>query len=333
MKAPFPVSGAIRWACAMNAWKPGFMGFARPEEHERGFKATAACGFQAVELKAGSGRWDPLGRPDGLTGLYGSVAAFRSRLADWGIDRVSSIYYDPFQMSFEDLHFGLDPLNEAQLEVLVRSAAMHAACLAELGGERLVVRPVGSYWKVGALTDAQLTVLARTWGAVGTATRVYGVGLALHVDALSALRTVGELQGLLSRLDPELAGLALDTAELAIQGHDVAALYEALHERVVHCHFKDALAIDELDEYRTTNAERALLQAGGARRVARWFSEMGTPAGKVDFERLLRAMVAHGYRGWVVAESDGGPAPVAAGIMSNGWYIRHRLLPLVAPGL
>ena len=335
MTPAFPTHGEIRWAYAVNCWKPGFMGFARVEEHERAFKTMSACGFRAVELKAGSGRWDTLGRPENLAASYGSVTGFGSTIAGWGVDAVSSIYYDPFQMSFEELHFGLDPLNEGHWPQLTAIAVMHARALAELGGpgsvgQWLVVRPVAAYGKQGALSPEQLQRLGAAWTAVGKATREHGVGVALHVDALSALRTVADLEAVLSALDPAVGGLAFDTAELAVAGHDVVALYERLHARVVHCHFKDALAVDELAEFRLPNAERALLQAGGARGIRRWFSEMGTPHGRIDFPSLVQAMVRHRYRGWIVVESDGGPAPVAAGIMSNGWFVRHRLLPLIA---
>jgi len=330
MNKMFPVDGAIRWAYAINAWKPGFMGFARMEEHERALTATAACGFGAIELKAGSGRWDALGTPDNIAASYGSVAGFATQLRAWGISKVSSFFYDPGQMSFEDLHFGLDPLDSAHWDGIIAAAQPLARCVAELGGSCLVVRPVGSFGKVGALSGDQLKRLGECWSRVGAAIRESGVGVALHFDALSAARTVEEYEAVLAALDPAVGGLALDTAELTVAGHDVLALYQRLHARVVHLHFKDALERDTLGEYRTPNAERALMQSGGSRRIERWFSEMGTPRGLVDFPALVESLVEHRYRGWIVAESDGGPAPIAAGVMSNGWYVGNRLAPIAA---
>jgi len=329
MKTTLPVAGDVRWSYAVNAWKPGFMGFARREEHERAFKTTAASGFGAIELKAGSGRWEPLGRPDNIAASYGSVAGFAAVLGSWGIAKVSSLFYDPGQMSFEDLHFGLDSLNPADEERILEAARPLARCVAELGGSCLVVRPVGSFGKVGALSAEQLARVGRCWGRVGAAIREYGVVVALHFDALSAARTAEDYEAVLAALDPALGGLALDTAELTIAGHDVVALYRRLHARVVHFHFKDALDRDTLGEYRAPNAERELVQAGGSRRVARWFSEMGTPRGLVDFPALAASIREHGYRGWIVVESDGGPAPIAAGVMSNGWYAARVLAPLI----
>ena len=116
-----------------------------------------------------------------------------------------------------------------------------------------------------------------------------GLKTVLHVDALSALRTADELERLLALCDADNVGLCLDTAELTIMGHEVVALYRRFHGRVWHVQFKDALAVDTLDEYRLQNAERALIAAGGERRIERWFGEMGT--GLVDFPALLAAML------------------------------------------
>jgi inosose dehydratase len=330
MRPSLPIDGAVRWGYATNHWKPGFMGFARREEHERAFKVTAACGFSAIELTAGSGRWEPLGRPESIALNYGSLAGFRSMLAEWGISAVASIYYDPGQMSFDDLHHGLSPLDEAQHAEILRIASLHLDSLAALGGHCLVVRPAPSHWQTGEPDAAALDRVARCWAAVAGAAQERGLVVGLHVDSLSALRSLAAIESLLERLPGKAVGLAIDTAELAIAGHDVVALYRRLHRRVVHFQFKDAMARDELGEYRVPNAERVLIQAGGERRVARWFGELGTGPGLVDFPGLASAICELGYRGWIIVESDRGPAPVAAGMMTNAWYVQRVLAPIMA---
>ena len=82
------------------------------------------------------------------------------------------------------------------------------------------------------------------------------------------------------------------------------SLYKRLHARVVHFHFKcsPSNAIT-LAEFKASNAERGLFQAGGSRQIGRWFSEMGTSKGLVDFPALTAAMVQHGYDGWIVVEA------------------------------
>ena len=161
-------------------------------------------------------------------------------------------------------------------------------------------------------------------------TRSLGLQTVLHLDALSALRTTAELDQLLAMTDASSVNLAFDTAELTIAGNDVVRLYRTYHQRVRHFHFKDALAVDTLDEYQLPNAERAMILAGGKRKIRRWFSEMGTPEGLVDFPGLVRAMKELGYSGWIIVESDKGPQPAASGMMLNGWYLQRVLKPLLA---
>jgi len=154
-----------------------------------------------------------------------------------------------------------------------------------------------------------------------------GVKTVLHLDALSPLRSADELAAWLQRLDAALVGLCMDTAELTIAGHDVAAWYRRFQARVWHIHLKDALAVDTGNEYRAPNAERALLQAGGERRIERWFGELGT--GLVDWTALMGALRETDYAGWLIVESDKGPAPAAASMMQNAWTVRHVLQPLL----
>ena len=313
----------IKWGYGVNQWKAGFTSFARLEEIERALKVTAACGFDAVELNAGSGRWDPIGRPENIAINYGSAAHFKLKLKDLGINRVASTFFDPTVMSFEELHFGLMSTQPADHARILAQARIHAEMLAELGGELLVVRPFPSFWKEGGLSAERLQAAAACWNGVGAMAASLGLKVALHIDALSALRTSDELEQMLALCDAETVGLALDTAELTIAGHDVVALYRRFHTRVLHFHFKDALAVDALEEYKLPNAERALIAAGGEREIQRWFGEMGT--GLVDFPALLAAMREHRYAGWIIVESDKGPEPIATGMMLNSWYKQNVL--------
>jgi inosose dehydratase len=318
-----------RWGYATNHWKAGFTGFARLEEHERALKVTAACGFTAIEMLGGTGRWDPLGRPENVVLNHGSVAAFRLKLNDWGITRVASVFFDPLQMSFEELHHGLDCTDRAQHALLLQQAGVFARFVADLGGDCLVVRALPPYGRHDGLGAERMAAAADCWNAVAAASAALGVKTVLHLDAVAALRTTDELAQWLTMLDARQVGLALDTAELTIAGHDVVAWYRRFAARVWHLHLKDALAVDTLGEYRLPNAERALLAAGGERRVQRWFGELGT--GLVDFPALMRALRETGYAGWLIVESDKGPAPQAAAMMQNAWTVRQVLQPLLAP--
>jgi inosose dehydratase len=318
---------SIRWGYATNQWKAGFTSFARREEHERAMKVTRACGFDAIELQGGTGRWDPLGRPENVVLNFGSTEGFMLKLREWGIEHVASLFLDPLQMSFEELHHGLDPTERDHHALLLKQATVFARFLSDVGGECLVVRALPPYGRHDGLSAARLAAAAECWNAVGAMSASLGVKTVLHLDAVSTLRTTDELEQLLARTDARNVGLALDTAEMTIAGHDVVALYRRFHARIWHVHLKDALAVDTLGEYRLPNAERALIQAGGERKVTRWFGELGT--GCVDFPALMQAMRALRYQGWLIVESDKGPAPQAASMMQNAWYVQQVLKPLL----
>jgi inosose dehydratase len=304
---------------AINQWKPGMAHFVRTEEHERAFKTIAACGFDELELRAGTFRWEPLGRPERIVQYYGSIDAFLEVLHACGIARVSSFFFDPGELILEEPSFGRDVLAAADRDGIVDAARPFTEFLQEVGGSTLVVRPVASYWRTGRLTDAQLDELAQTWNAVGA----LGVRVALHVDALSALQTPDEISAVLDRTD-DTVGLAIDTAELTLAGIDPVQLYERNADRVVHLHLKDVRTTDTLGERTKPNAELAFLSAGGERGVERWFWELGTDGGLVDFPALFSALDAHGYDGTIVVESDQSPDP-AGSVMLNGWYVKRHL--------
>jgi inosose dehydratase len=285
-------AGRIKWGYAFNQWKMGWQGFARVDDNVRALKVTSACGFRNVELTAGTGPWDPLGRPESIA-----------------------------------MNFGLRTTKRTDHGLILQQAAVFARFLCEVGGEYLVLQPLPPYWQEGALTPEALRAAADLINALGAANKASGLRTYLHVDALSALRTTAELDPLLALCHAPEIGLALDTAELTIAGHDVEAVYRRYHARVQHFHFKDALATDTLAEYQLPHADRAMILAGGKREIPRWFGELGT--GLVDFKGLVKAMQELGYRGWVIIESDKGPQPVASSIMLNSWYVQNVLLPLL----
>ena len=311
---------------AINQWKPGMAQFVRTEEHERAFKTIAACGFDEVELRAGTFRWEPLGRPERIVQYYGSIEAFSEALHSYGLRRVSSFFFDPAEPILEELSFGRDPVDPADREAIVASARPFATFLQEVGGSTLVVRPAGSHWRTGTLDEEQIDELAATWNAVGAMAGDLGIRVALHVDCLSAIQTAGEIASVLDRTD-ETVGLALDTAELTIAGIDPVLLFERHSARVAHLHLKDVRTTDPDGERTMPNAELEFLSGGGGRGIERWFWELGVNGGLVDFGALFAAVARSGYDGTIVVESDQSPDP-AGSVMLNGWYLQRHGGPL-----
>lgn len=318
-----------RWGYAINQWDTNIDTFVRRREHERAFKTISASGFRGVELTAASfGAWEPLGNPRDLTNLYGSLEGFRDVLSECALDGVSSWFLDP-SIGFDvELGRGPDPLDPAAAEGIAATAAWFGGALQALGGDVLVVRPVGSAWQTGPLDDERIGVLARCWEAAGRAVAAQGVRLALHLDFLSALRLDDGFARLLDATDPALVGAALDTAELAVAGVDPVAFYRRHAGRVCHVQLKNARAVVDDAEAMTPHADHVVRTAGGTRGVERWFFEPTDEGGLVDAEAFVRALEEGGYAGWVVVESDQSPHP-AESTMVSGWYVQKVLRPIL----
>jgi inosose dehydratase len=287
---------------------------ARKDQMESAFKVISVSGFEAIEItdSALGGHIIPA--------YFGTARNFLAFLNSCGVGCVCSYFT------------GLDhasPTNSDDHGRMVESAGRTAAVLAELGGSCLVVRPLGPYWREAPITDDKIKTIGECWSQVGAAARSAGVKTAMHVDFLCGVRKQEDIEKLLMWTDPETVGLALDTADLAIAGIDPVKFYEKHHSRINHLHFKDALVTDALEEYKETNAEMdywpaPLILAGTKREMDRWYYEMGSPGGLVDFPALLNSVKEHGYQGWIVVESDQSPH-VEESVMLNGWYKKQVL--------
>lgn len=316
----------IKWSYGLNQWNTGHDRFVLQAEHERAFKTLAVSGFDAVEVPAGSGRWEPLGRRDWIERFYGSVEGFQQALAACGIGAVSSFLFNPAEPIFEEGAFGLSPLNEGDQPRILATLVQYADILPQLGGDTLVVRALPD-WQEGRPFDSMAAAVAgRCWNAVAAMAAERGVTLALNLDAVTMARSPDDIARLLEHCDADNCGLSIDTADSAIMGLDPLALYRRFAGRVVHVQLKNALARDDLNEYRLPFPEKAMLMGGGARNVPRWYSEMGDEDGLVDIAGFHAVLVEDGFAGWVVAESDQSPVP-ATSAMLNGWYRRNVLEP------
>jgi len=304
----------VRWSYAINQWRTVETDLARLDQMESAFKTISVCGFEAIEITDAA-----LGGHT-IPAYFGSPANFLEFLRSCGLACVSS--------HFTGLDHG-NPSAPADHERMASSAARAAGFLADLGGSRLVVRPCGPYWKEAPITDEKIRVLADCWNKVGAATKAAGIKTAVHFDFLGGIRSKNHIHTLLTMTDPELVHVALDTADFTIAGLDPVAFLKEHGARVAHVHFKDTTVVDGFDEYARENAEMEywpapIITAGVERGIDRWYYEMGTPDGLVDFPAIVSALSEIAYAGWIVAESDQSPH-VEESVMLNGWY-KKRLL-------
>ena len=136
----------LRWAYAINQWNFRLDVFVRHEDQQRALKTISACGFDHVELAAGTGRWDNLGRPEIIELNHGATQGFLDfvRRARSRASPASSGIRDSRRRR-EGWAFRIDG-NPADHAAIVESAKPFVDFLAGVGAEQLVVRPVGSAW-------------------------------------------------------------------------------------------------------------------------------------------------------------------------------------------
>jgi inosose dehydratase len=159
------------------------------------------------------------------------------------------------------------------------------------------------------LTPAEWDVFARHAERVAADVRdATGLRTVFHHHCAGYVETPDEMEAFLSRTDPALLGLCLDTGHLTFAGGDPLAALASYGDRIWHVHFKDcdpavaARSRSEGWDYHTS-VRRGI------------FCELGR--GTVPFAGVLDALRARDYSGWIVVEQDvlpglGTPAASAA---------------------
>jgi inosose dehydratase len=128
-------------------------------------------------------------------------------------------------------------IDPASADAEMESARREADALGELGGRTLVLaagrRPEGGY------TPEQFDRLADRLNAIGAYCRDRGLTTGLHPHTGTAVETSGDIDAVMTRLDPALVGFAPDTGQIAKGGSDIVAVMRAYRDRITHVHLKD----------------------------------------------------------------------------------------------
>ncbi len=122
-----------------------------------------------------------------------------------------------------------------------------------------------------------------------------GLQVAFHPHVGTWVETSAELAELLRRTPASLVKLCLDVGHALYGGIDPLAVIREHPERVVYVHLKDV----DSDVLAGLLRDRADFNDGIRRRV---FTEVGR--GRLDVPRLLTALEAAGYDGWLMVEQD-----------------------------
>jgi inosose dehydratase len=142
-----------------------------------------------------------------------------------------------------------------------------------------------------------------------------GLPTVFHHHCATFVETSDEIDELMTRTDPALLGLCLDTGHCAFGGGDPLRTFDRWRDRIWHVHVKDCDS-DIRERARTEGWDYQTSVRHGV------FCELGK--GSVDFPALADRLKHSGYAGWIVVEQDvlpsmGTPAESAA---RNRAYLR-----------
>jgi inosose dehydratase len=168
-----------------------------------------------------------------------------------------------------------------------------AGFLAEFGANRMVLGPArrGEY----APTADDLRQLVTTAHEIGQRTLEFGVLACLHPHVYTVVESIDEIDFVMELLDPQIVGLAADTAHFAKGNSDLpgaeVTLFERYAERIKYVHLKDwdPSLPPEFDAHSLTP-------------IIRDFTELGQ--GQVDLAACIDILRRHNYDGWLTIELD-----------------------------
>jgi inosose dehydratase len=281
-----------------------------PTYLDRFYKAIAGVGFQGI---------DPFEfRLNALIQHFGSGKKVLEFAQARGIERfvnIFCVFYNDM-VHIRENHDGVAAAFEAKLKQYQ-----------DIEVDNFIVMPAARYWMVEPVTDEKIKLMGECWNRVGEMTEKHGVHLTCHHEFYCALHHRSELDKFYAWTDPRYVHLFLDTAQHVIAGVDPVDFYMQHRDRVSGFHFKDTHYVDHNDDYRTPpDPERV------ASTTPRWFWEMGTEGGLVDFPRIMKAMKDFGYKGWASVEHDkadvGGN--YAESTCRTKWYIDNVLSKIYA---
>jgi inosose dehydratase len=154
-------------------------------------------------------------------------------------------------------------------------------------------------------------------GRVASAVReATGIRTVFHHHCAGWVETPQEIEALMSRTDPEVVGLCLDTGHLTYAGGNPVDTIAKYRDRIWHVHFKDC----EPEIARRARAEAWDYHTAVRRGI---FCELGQ--GMVPFASVVDALRVEYYAGWIVVEQDvlPGLGTPAASARRNREYLRR----------
>ncbi len=270
---------------------------------ELSLKQLVGLGFQGGDVFSNA--------IEGVPRAFGSVGEAKKILADYGIEIVGMFHSYRYTSPNTDVH------NRACHDYIYRDFEKRAKTGQEMGIQTFIIMPSIVYWQVEPVTDDKIRIAADLWNKVGKMSLSYGIKAGFHHEFWCGLSRPEDIEKFYNWTDPKYVYYYCDTAQHMIAGVDPVNLYIKYHDRCVGFHLKDTHVIDTMGWYRRPPDPES--QYDG-----RWFWEIGTPEGKVDYPALMRALKTFNYQGWVGLEHDASPDRADSTCYAK-WYVDNVL--------
>lgn len=208
-------------------------------------------------------------------------------------------------------------------EAALESTAHVADRLQKLGTDVLILsdepsperlRVAGRAGRDDALEERGWRAMADGLNRIASALQERGMQAVFHPHVGTYVETRAEIDRLCELTDPSLLMLCPDTGHLAYAGADPEQLFSDYRERIGYVHLKD------IDEAALARVRHDRLDFVEAVRIG-MFVELGT--GMVSIARIIEALRAARYGGWIIVEQDAPRQPLASA-KANREYLREH---------
>jgi sugar phosphate isomerase/epimerase len=281
----------------------------------RFLKQVAAVGYDAIDTF--DFRWYQ------IMGEYGSVANYQEFVQEHGLERI----VNTFHAADYDRRVYAPHIPETHDRIL-EDFRVTMDRWSGIALDNIIVMPATLYYDMEPVTDDKIKHTADLWNKVGAITRDAGVKLTCHHEFFCGIQSRAELDTFYANTDPAVVNVFVDTAQHCIASVDPIEFYEEYADRVTGFHFKDTRHRDLIGDYKRRPDSEIMADT-----TEKWFYEMGDEGGLVDFENFMRAVVRHGYDGYLSVEHDkanklGGDHAESTAIAR--WYAKNVLEKIAA---
>jgi inosose dehydratase len=271
---------------------------------EKSLKQLVALGFEGGDIFSNS--------LEAVPGIFGSTKEMMKIVHDYGIEKIVGMFHDyRYASSNTTIH------DRACQDWIFRDFERRAKTAEGIGMENYIVMPAIVYWQVEPVTDDKIHAMADLWNRVGKMSLEYGIKVSCHHEFWCGLSRPEDIDKFYAWTDPKYVYYYCDTAQHAIAGVDPVKMYMKYHDRCAGFHFKDTHVVDTTGEYRRPPDPESQYEG-------RWFWEIGTPEGKVDYPAMMKALKGYNYRGWVGLEHDASPDRNDSTCYAK-WYVDNVL--------